>query len=360
MANGNGFVQRAPLPPLNSPTINEADRASVYGAIGKELNNILNGATSYHADSVKKSSNDLRSELNDFISAVGSLKDAVNDPADIVGDAVRDLREFKKAFETGVGNDIETMWNDPKDERDNSIKLPDSIAPTTEDHNIIYVDPEAEGLFSAPNPLSPNQWPKNLKASIGSPDGVAAGRASSDNYPRLASRVVSSAPGSIGPLNPLRPPLTQQTGRPLGIFSGEPMPDYPLPPSIWGLPDNSNASGNNDQNWFTTPGGITSPAAGASGNARSSPMPAPQKSQPPAASTLMDYIKDLNQRNGGAPQAPMFDPAEPAATLPSGDPNSLGGLAGRIAALAGIDPENPDQPAPQPGGLLGLYLSGPR
>ena len=54
MANGNGFVQRAPLPPLNSPTITEADRARVYGVIGKELNNILNGATSYHSDSVKK------------------------------------------------------------------------------------------------------------------------------------------------------------------------------------------------------------------------------------------------------------------------------------------------------------------
>jgi len=32
-------------------------------------------------------------------------------------------------------------------------------------------------------------------------------------------------------------------------------------------------------------------------------------------------------------------------------------LAGRLAALAGIDPENPDRLAPQPGGLLGLFLS---
>jgi hypothetical protein len=38
----------------------------------------------------------------------------------------------------------------------------------------------------------------------------------------------------------------------------------------------------------------------------------------------------------------------------------MGGLAGRLAALAGIDSENPDQPAPQPGGLLGLFLSGQR
>ena len=29
----------------------------------------------------------------------------------------------------------------------------------------------------------------------------------------------------------------------------------------------------------------------------------------------------------------------------------MGGLAARIAALAGIDPDSPDQPVPQPGGL---------
>jgi hypothetical protein len=54
MANGNGFVQRTPLPPLNSPTITEADRARVYGVIGNELNNILNGPTAYNSDRVKR------------------------------------------------------------------------------------------------------------------------------------------------------------------------------------------------------------------------------------------------------------------------------------------------------------------
>ncbi len=37
-----------------------------------------------------------------------------------------------------------------------------------------------------------------------------------------------------------------------------------------------------------------------------------------------------------------------------------GGLAGRIAALAGIDPDNPDQPVPPPGGLLALLLAAQR
>jgi hypothetical protein len=148
MANGNGFVQRAPLPPLNSPTITQADRARVYGFIGRELNNILNGAPSYHADGAKKSSKDLMSGLNDFIKAVGRLKDGVNDPADIVGDAVRDLERFRDAFGVGVGvgKDIETMWNDPDDKRDNGIKLPNNLAPTTWD---IYRQADATVDYTA-------------------------------------------------------------------------------------------------------------------------------------------------------------------------------------------------------------------
>ena len=54
MANESGLVQRAPLPPLNGPTITEADRPHVYGAIGKQLNDILNGTASYYTDSANK------------------------------------------------------------------------------------------------------------------------------------------------------------------------------------------------------------------------------------------------------------------------------------------------------------------
>jgi hypothetical protein len=39
---------------------------------------------------------------------------------------------------------------------------------------------------------------------------------------------------------------------------------------------------------------------------------------------------------------------------------SRGGLAGRIAALSGFDPDNPDQPVPQPGGLLARLLAARR
>jgi hypothetical protein len=103
MADRNGIVQRAPLPPLNSPLINEADRARVFGVIGKALNNILNGPNSYHADTMMKSSRDLMLELDSFANSVKRLKGAVNDPADIVGDAVRHLDHFKQAFKNRGG-----------------------------------------------------------------------------------------------------------------------------------------------------------------------------------------------------------------------------------------------------------------
>jgi hypothetical protein len=57
----------------------------------------------------------------------------------------------------------------------------------------------------------------------------------------------------------------------------------------------------------------------------------------------------------------MFSPVASAVPFAfSGNPNSMGGLAGRLAALAGIDPENPEQPAPQLGGLLGRFFSSTR
>jgi hypothetical protein len=242
MANGSGLVQRGPLPPLNSPTISEADRGRVYGAIGKELNNILNGPASHHSDSVKRSSNDLRSELNDFIDAVKSLKNALSDPANIVDDAVRDLEVFRKAFEAGVSNDIETMWNDSKDERDKGVKLPDRLVPFTRDNRIIDPEP-TPGPFSVPNPLSPDQWRKDLRASTGSPDVEAASAA--DSYPQLARRVTRFAPGT-SPMTTKQLPPSPEPSRPLGLLTGKPMSLSPFQLPLDGLSDNSNASGNND------------------------------------------------------------------------------------------------------------------
>jgi hypothetical protein len=168
----------------------------------------------------------------------------------------------------------------------------------------------------------------------------------------------TSSPEGITPRNPNLPVPPPEPGRPLGIFSGKPTPEWPFPPPIWGLPDNSNASGNSDGDWFTSLAGVLDGAkSGASlgrGSGHSSPRRAPQIAQGSTPSPLLEYIQSLKQLDGNKPQASAIDTRAPAATLvPPDEPNFMGGIAGRIAALAGIDPQNPDQFAPPVGGVLG-------
>lgn len=143
-----------------------------------------------------------------------------------------------------------------------------------------------------------------------------------DAYPRLRTRMVSSAFPGITPRNPnlLVPP--PEPGRPLGIFTGKPMPLWTTPLPLAELLSNSNASG--DANWFTTPGGLS---------------------------------WDGNKARASTTETSV--PGSPIAS--SGNPNSVGGLPGLMApVLAGIDPQIPDQRAPSAGGLLGLYMNGRR
>jgi hypothetical protein len=54
-----------------------------------------------------------------------------------------------------------------------------------------------------------------------------------------------SVSGPLGPYQPVTPP--PQPDKAVGIVSGQPMPDIPLPPSIWGLPGNAGTPG--DEEW---------------------------------------------------------------------------------------------------------------
>ena len=72
-----------------------------------------------------------------------------------------------------------------------------------------------------------------------------------------------------------------------------------------------------------------------------------------SATNLLEYIRHLNQLDATKPQSSPVDPD--ASLAPSDSSMPMGGLAGRIAALTGFDPDNPD--APPPGGLLKLLLA---
>jgi hypothetical protein len=194
-------------------------------------------------------------------------------------------------------------------------------------NRIIDPDPEL-GPYSAPNPLSPNQWRKDLRASIGSSDDVAASAANPD--PRLVNRVRNSTPGSVGPLNAKQPPPTQQIGRPLGIFTGKPMPSWTTPPPLGGLRNSFSTAGNNDG--FNLLAGLVSR------------NPTPPEPPPQIADSIPE--RRLGRRTYGVSPASIFDTGAPAAPfVSSGDANYTGGLLGMFAALDGSDPS---KPAPSP------------
>jgi hypothetical protein len=121
----------------------------------------------------------------------------------------------------------------------------------------------------------------------------------------------TSSPEDFTPQNPNLLVPAPEPDRPSGAFSGKPMPLWTSPLPLGGLLDNSNAPGNDDRNWFTTLGGL-----------------------------LWD---------GSKSRAPVIDASVPASPIASTDhPNFSGGLLGRLAALAGIDPQNPNQLARSP------------
>lgn len=125
----------------------------------------------------------------------------------------------------------------------------------------------------------------------------------------------------LTPRNPNLPVSLPEPGRPHGMFSGKPMPLWITPPPIGRFSDNSKGPGSSNE--------LISPASGSG--------------------------------DRGQSQASMFDQGATIPPLAPSDPaNYPGGLLGRLAAFAGIDPQNPDQFAPPAGGLLGRYLSGRR
>ncbi|MBR1270959.1 hypothetical protein JQ629_26130 [Bradyrhizobium sp. AUGA SZCCT0222] len=260
-------------------------------------------------------------------------------------------------------------------------------------------------------PIGPRSAPVDVSEGKGNISGgrpirylerVIADESPSDRFGNW-----TSSPAGITPRNPNLPLPPAEPGKPPGIFNDKPMPLWTTPPPIRGstdfseapgvgtkpmryvsrrdgnpppasvsdsgapaaqfvLPDQLNASSDRidwaaalagldplypmraappqRRNDFVNGNDALSRAAGGG----SSPS-RPGQSQGPTASTLLEYIQHLNQPSANEPQAPG------ASLAPSVSPSPMGGLAGRITALSGIDPDNPDQPPPD--GLLALLLA---
>ena len=153
-------------------------------------------------------------------------------------------------------------------------------------------------------PLSQGSTSSNLpseETALEQPEN-ALGAPRFHNY-RL-SRVSSAFPGSAPP-DPDQPAPFPEPALPLGIFSGKPMLPSPLPPSVFGLPDNSDAAGNGDI--FSFLAGLAS--------WKPTPTMLPQS----ADGRLPPY---LDGRIAGQSKASIFDAGAAALPFgPSDDPN---------------------------------------
>jgi len=55
MTNSRSIIEQAPLPRPNAPSIEEGDRSRIFGMVGKQLDDIINGRPgSYYQEGIKK------------------------------------------------------------------------------------------------------------------------------------------------------------------------------------------------------------------------------------------------------------------------------------------------------------------
>jgi hypothetical protein len=159
MADSRGFIEQAPLPPPGAPTIGQGDRSRIFGMIGKQLDDIINGPESYYPDGTKKEPDALLDDLTEFYGSVDRLGKQLNDPSNIFGDVLDELRKFNDAFAPIA------KWSTPGMQRDKAIELPSEVAPKTLDQNNIEIDP-----FGGPYaPHIPWKDPRKDLVSVGWP-----------------------------------------------------------------------------------------------------------------------------------------------------------------------------------------------
>jgi hypothetical protein len=138
-------IERQYLPPLNpETTITETDRQRVNDIIRRQLADLLEGDQSYYPDGVQKDLQERVADLKGFIGSITSLHGRVNDPADILGDVIRNLNRHAKNFRERIES---AGPSDP-------IEVPSERSPTTRDWNELYVDPNpfAPPMEELPHP----------------------------------------------------------------------------------------------------------------------------------------------------------------------------------------------------------------
>lgn len=150
--------------------------------------------------------------LADYINSIDYMRGQVDDPTDILGGLLADLRDYARAISGRVKRDT------PVDD----IELPPALTPRTSDQNLLYVDPDS-GRFSPPNPLLPSRRPRQFGASFPMPAGgcISGWRQQSGPDPAKMGAAVGRITVEV-----LERPVASGPLR--GLVSGRPMRQLPV------------------------------------------------------------------------------------------------------------------------------------
>lgn len=233
-------IERKPLPPFNSTVtkITEADRAEIVARANDVIDHYLNGPGSYFDAGPRKpltgEGDTTVADLNRFKDYVIGSKQYADDPNGIL-DSIIELIDgtIDRVEEADQFNDGEHGISHP----------PPSISDSLEHR------PPLTGLGPANNSrLGIQAGMANVPTSGLTPASERVANVDPKGIRVLSSRILAPGvpPSALTVANQGWP-----TSTPSGLVSGQPMPDYPVPPRLFGLPDRSAASGDDMDDWYT-------------------------------------------------------------------------------------------------------------
>jgi hypothetical protein len=265
-------IERKPLPPPNSTatTITEADRAEIVARANDVIDYYLNGPGSYFDSGRRKPlvgerGDNTVADLKNFRNNVIAAKQFADDPSSIMDSIIRLIDQTREQVEQAARNiEGEDRISRPPPHTDDPIDDPRVISPRALSSAPLSISLPLEGEQPAPRPqaggtpgTSSSKPARILSRKIADQSPASAFDTSApaaldrqDSFGDRFGNFTSSSDGVI-PRTPNLAVPPSDPGRPLGIFSGKPMPRRITPPPIWGLPDNSAASGNDGRDWLT-------------------------------------------------------------------------------------------------------------
>ena len=235
-------IERKPLPPFNSTVTNltEADRADIIARAHDVIDHYLNGPGSYFDAGPRKpltgEGDATVADLNKFKDYVIGSKQYADDPSGILDSVIKLI--------DGTINRVEEA--DRFNDGEHGISRPPPSLPDP-----IERRPPLNGVGPASGSrLGIQANTANVSTSELAPTTERA--AFADNVDPKDIRVLTS--GVVAPrLAPSALAVGNQgwsTSTPPGLASGQPMPNYPVPSQLFGLPDRSAASGDDMDDWY--------------------------------------------------------------------------------------------------------------